>query len=44
MVFDGEELLEFAIKSIRNEIDHISVTYQTTSYFGNPADPELSIQ
>lgn len=42
MVFDGEELLEFALKSIRNEVDHVSVTYQTTSYFGNPADPELS--
>jgi hypothetical protein len=41
MVFDGEELLEFAIKSIRNQIDHIAVTYQTTSYFGNPCGPEL---
>lgn len=41
MVFDGEELLEFAVKNIRNNIDHISVTYQTTSYFGNPADPNL---
>lgn len=35
IVFDGEELLEFAIKSIRKEVDHISVVYQTTSYFGN---------
>lgn len=41
MVFDGEELLEFAAKAIRNKVDHISVTYQTTSYFGNPSDPEL---
>jgi len=41
MVFDGEELLEFAIKSIRGSIEFISVTYQTTSYFGNPASPEL---
>lgn len=41
MVFDGEELLEFAARSIRNNIDHISATYQTTSYFGNPADPNL---
>jgi hypothetical protein len=41
MVFDGEELLEFATSSIRNHIDFISVTYQTTSYFGNPADPNL---
>ena len=41
MLFDGEELLEFALKSIRKNIDHISVTYQTISYFGNPATPEL---
>lgn len=40
-VFDGEELLEFAVKSIRLEADHITVVYQTTSYFGNPSDPEL---
>ena len=33
MVFDGEELLEFSIKSIRNSIDFISVTYQDFSYF-----------
>lgn len=41
MVFDGEELLEFAARSIRNQVDHISVTYQTTSYFGNKADSSL---
>lgn len=41
MLFDGEELLEFAIKGIRNQIDHLSVTYQTTSYFGNPSGPDL---
>jgi hypothetical protein len=41
MVFDGEELLEFAARSIRSEADHISVTYQSVSYFGNPADPSL---
>lgn len=41
MVFDGEELLEFAIKSIRHVIDYISVTYQAVSYFGNPASKEL---
>lgn len=38
MVFDGEELLEFAIKSIRNQIDHVAVTYQNTSYHGNKTD------
>lgn len=41
MVFDGEELLEFAVKAIRKEIDFICVTYQTTSYFGNNGDPEI---
>ena len=41
MVFDGEELLEYATKSIRNQVDFISVTYQTTSYFGNPSGPDL---
>lgn len=43
MVFDGEELLEFAAKSIRKNVDYISATYQTTSYFGNLADPNLAI-
>lgn len=41
MVFDGEELLEFAIKAIRKVVDHVSVTYQTLSYFGNPASIDL---
>lgn len=38
-VFDGEELLPFAIASIRPVVDFISVIYQTTSYFGNSHDP-----
>lgn len=41
MVFDGDELLEFAIKSIRNVVDFVSVTYQKVSYFGNSVDPNL---
>lgn len=41
MVFDGEELLEFAINNIRKQVDYISVTYQTTSYFGNPCTESL---
>lgn len=41
MVFDGEELLEFAIKSIRKTIDYVAVTYQDISYFGNEAHPSL---
>lgn len=41
MVFDGEELLKYAIGSIRSEVDFISVIYQKISYFGNLADQEL---
>ena len=40
-VFDGEELLEGSIKSIRSEVDYISVVYQTVSNFGNHCDEGL---
>jgi len=40
-LFDGEELLESSIKSIRDNVDFISVVYQTTSNFGNPCDEGL---
>jgi hypothetical protein len=40
-LFDGEELLESSIKSIRGNVDHISVVYQTVSNFGNPCDDGL---
>lgn len=40
-LFDGEELLEGSIKCIRNQVDYISVVYQTISNFGNPCNPEL---
>lgn len=40
-VFDGEELLESSINSIRNNVDYISVVYQTISNFGNPCDDGL---
>lgn len=43
MTFDGVELLEFALKNIRNNVDHIAVTYQTKSYFGNIANPEWKL-
>lgn len=36
--FDGHELLEFALKAIRSEVDFVSVVYQNTSYFGKSAD------
>jgi len=40
-VFDGEELLEASVKSIRSEVDYICVVYQTTSNFGNECNPGL---
>jgi hypothetical protein len=43
MVFDGSELLEAAILSIRNQVDFVSVIYQSTSYFGNPAESQLEL-
>ena len=40
-VFDGEELLEKSIFSIRDSVDFISVVYQTKSNFGNSCSPDL---
>jgi len=40
-LFDGEELLEGSIRCIRDEVDYISVVYQTVSNFGNPCDDGL---
>ncbi len=40
-VFDGEELLESSLKSIRGEAGYINVVYQLTSWYGRPARPEL---
>lgn len=37
--FDGLELLEYAIKSIRSEIDFICLIRQKVSYHGNQVDP-----
>lgn len=34
-LFDGEELLEDSIKSIREKVDYILVVFQTISNFGN---------
>jgi hypothetical protein len=33
-VFDGEELLEYSIKSIRSSVDYVLVIYQKVSNFG----------
>ena len=40
-VWDGEELLEFAIRSIRSEVDYINVVWQHLSWYGSPCKPEL---
>ena len=40
-VFDGEELLESSIHSIRNMVDYIVVVYQKTSNFGEQCSNEL---
>lgn len=40
-LFNGEELLEASIKSVRKEAYHINVVYQKTSYFGNSASENL---
>ena len=40
-IFDGEEVLEGSIKQIRDQVDFISVVYQTKSNFGNTADSNL---
>lgn len=40
-LFDGYELLEYSIKSIRNNVDYISVVYQKVSNFNNSCDNSL---
>jgi len=43
-VFEGEELLEFVLRPIRDQLDFVSVFYQNVSYFGNTAQPELILE
>lgn len=40
-VFDGYELLEKSIDSIRQSADYINVVYQKVSWYGMPADAQL---
>ncbi|MGN0828842.1 MAG: hypothetical protein ACI4PZ_03880 [Akkermansia sp.] len=40
-VYDGEELLEASIRSIRASVDYINVVYQKISWYGEPADENL---
>ncbi len=40
-LFDGEELLEASIKSIRSQVDYINVIYQNISNYGNKSETDL---
>ena len=40
-LFDGEELLESSIKSVRDSADHINVIYQKISNWGEPCSENL---
>jgi len=40
-LWDSEELLEYSIRSIRSNVDYISVVYQEVSNHGEPCDPGL---
>lgn len=40
-LFDGEELLEASIRSIRSEVDFVCVVTQTVSNFGQQAHPRM---
>ena len=40
-VFDGLELLEHSIKSIRNNCDYINVVYSDISWYGNKTDMDI---
>jgi len=40
-LFDGEELLEPSIKSVRNSADHINVVYQKISNWGESCSENL---
>ena len=40
-VFDGEELLEASLKSVRRSADYINVVYQTVSWTGERRNDAL---
>ncbi|MFM6972171.1 MAG: hypothetical protein ACKOXJ_00940 [Alphaproteobacteria bacterium] len=40
-LFDGEELLESSVKSVRESAEHINVVYQTTSNWGEKASENI---
>ncbi|MCL1786203.1 MAG: hypothetical protein FWG39_03590, partial [Alphaproteobacteria bacterium] len=40
-VYDGLEILEASIRSIRPHVDYVNVVYSDISWYGVPAGPEL---
>ncbi len=40
-VYDGEEILEASIRSIRSSVDYINVVWQRISWYGEPASKTL---
>jgi hypothetical protein len=40
-LFDGEELLEYSVRSLREHVSHIVVVYQEVSNFGDICSPDL---
>lgn len=42
-LFDGAELLEASIKSIRSQVDYINVVYQNMSWYGEKSDIDLAL-
>jgi len=40
-LFDGEELLEYSVKSVRECAEHINIVYQTTSNWGEKASENI---
>lgn len=40
-VWDGEELLEASIKTIRSQVDYVNVVWQKKSWYGKPCDAGL---
>lgn len=42
-LFDGEELLEASLKSIRESVNYVAVLFQRTSNFGNAANADIEV-
>lgn len=40
-VFDGFEILEASLRSVRAHVDYINVVYQRCSWYGDPADETM---